>query len=218
MFRNIIWDVDGTLFDTYPAIAKAFKAALNDLGKDASSDWIEGLARKSLGYCISTLAEGYQLNGEDIWQGFGKHYSRTKPEEQAPFPGVITICQYMCSIEGKNFIVTHRGKEGTAQLLAANDMTDYFVDCLASDDGYPKKPDPAAFEVILKGYNLKREETIAVGDRDIDILAGQAAGIFTCLFDPELEAAGANAPAFADADLVISDFRDLHQFLVSENS
>jgi phosphoglycolate phosphatase-like HAD superfamily hydrolase len=30
MFRNIIWDVDGTLFDTYPAIARAFKAALMD--------------------------------------------------------------------------------------------------------------------------------------------------------------------------------------------
>ncbi len=224
MFRNIIWDVDGTLFDTYPAIAKAFKAALNDLGKDASLDWIEGLARKSLGYCVSTLADRYQLNGEDIWQEFGKHYSRTKPEEQAPFPGVITICQYMCSVEGKNFIVTHRGKESTAQLLAVNDMTDYFAGCLASDDGYPKKPDPAAFEAILKGHNSKREETIAVGDRDIDVLAGQAAGVSTCLFDPEPEAAdadataGANAGAFAGADLVISDFRDLHQFLVSENS
>jgi phosphoglycolate phosphatase-like HAD superfamily hydrolase len=29
---------------------------------------------------------------------------------------------------------------------------------------------------------LQREETMAVGDRDIDVLAGQAAGIFTCLF------------------------------------
>jgi phosphoglycolate phosphatase-like HAD superfamily hydrolase len=34
MFRNIIWDVDGTLFDTYPAIARAFQTALNDLGSD----------------------------------------------------------------------------------------------------------------------------------------------------------------------------------------
>ena len=48
MFRNIIWDVDGTLFDTYPAIAKAFRAALNDAGKDAALDWIEELAKISL--------------------------------------------------------------------------------------------------------------------------------------------------------------------------
>ncbi len=32
MIRNIIWDADGTLFDTYPAIASAFQAAMADLG------------------------------------------------------------------------------------------------------------------------------------------------------------------------------------------
>jgi len=36
MFRNIIWDVDGTLFDTYPSMAKAFQAALSDLGEAVS--------------------------------------------------------------------------------------------------------------------------------------------------------------------------------------
>ena len=48
MIRNIIWDADGTLFDTYPAIASAFKAALADLGKEAAVDWIESLAKKSV--------------------------------------------------------------------------------------------------------------------------------------------------------------------------
>ncbi|MGE5598647.1 MAG: HAD hydrolase-like protein, partial [Bacteroidota bacterium] len=36
MLRNIIWDVDGTLFDTYPPIAKAFQEALDELGIKAS--------------------------------------------------------------------------------------------------------------------------------------------------------------------------------------
>ena len=58
-------------------------------------------------------------------------------------------------------------------------------------------------------HNLKREETIAVGDRDIDILASQAAGVSTCLFCLESGA--------VEADLIISNFRDLYQFLVSEN-
>ncbi|MCD4739363.1 MAG: HAD-IA family hydrolase [Anaerolineae bacterium] len=210
MFRNIIWDVDGTLFDTYPPIARAFQAALNDLGENVSLKWIEGLARKSLGHCVSTLADKYQLNEENIVQEFKKHYSCTQPEENPPFPGVITICQYICANGGKNAIVTHRGREGTAQLLAANNMAAYFVGCLTRDDGYPRKPDPAVFEAILKAHHLKREETITVGDREIDILAGQAAGVATCFFGPETET--------IDADLVISDFRDLHRFLVSENS
>lgn len=207
MLRNIIWDVDGTLFDTYPAIAQAFKAALNDFGKEASLDWIEGLAKKSLDYCASTLADKYQLNEEDIGQAFGEHYDHTPPEEQPPFPGVKALCEYICSIGGKNVIVTHRGHEGTAELLAANHMTPYFAGCLARDDGYPKKPNPTAFEAILKTHDLNREETLAVGDRDIDILAGQAAGLFTCLFGSETEG--------VIADLTVSSFEELYRYIVS---
>ncbi len=95
-------------------------------------------------------------------------------------------------------------------MLAANNMTAYFVGWLTRDDGYPRKPDPAVFEAILETHHLKREETITVGDREIDILAGRAAGVATCFFGLE--------PKAIDADLIISDFRDLYQFLVSENS
>ena len=209
MFRNIVWDVDGTLFDTYPAIAKAFQVALNDLGKDAPLDWIEGLAKTSLSYCVTTLANQCQLSEEDIGQAFGEHYDRTPPEEQPPFPGVITVCEYICTLGGKNVIVTHRGHKSTKELLAANKMTHYFAGCLAQDDGYPKKPHPAAFEVMLKTHNLQREETMAVGDRDIDVLAGQAAGIFTCLFGLKIDG--------VVADLTIGSFGELYRYLMSRS-
>ena len=210
MWRNIIWDVDGTLFDTYPAIARAFRAALNDFGKDAPLDWIQGLARKSLGYCASTLADQHQLSEDEIGQAFGEYYDRVKPEEQPPFPGVIAVCEYICTIGGKNVIVTHRGQAGTAELLAANNMIRYFAGCVARDDGYPKKPNPAAFEAVLTIHTLPREETLAVGDRDIDVLAGQAAGVFTCLFGFEVDGVA--------ADLTISSFAELYDHLTSDNN
>jgi phosphoglycolate phosphatase-like HAD superfamily hydrolase len=209
MFRNIIWDVDGTLFDTYPAIAKAFRDALNDLGRDASLDWIENLAKTSLSYCVTTLANKCQLNEEEIGRAFKEHYDRTPPEEQLPFPGVITVCEYICTLGGMNVIVTHREHEGTNELLAANNMAHYFTDCLAREDGYPKKPHPAAFEAMLKTHNLQCEATMAVGDRDIDVLAGQAAGIFTCLFGLSVDG--------VVADLTISNFDELYRYLVSRN-
>jgi phosphoglycolate phosphatase-like HAD superfamily hydrolase len=210
MFRNIIWDVDGTLFDTYPAIARAFQLALNDLEKDASLEWIEVLAKTSLSYCVTTLANQCQLREEDIEQAFGEHYDRTPPEKQPPFPGVITVCEYICTLGGKNVIVTHRGREGTNDLLTANNMTHFFSGCLAREDGYPKKPHPAAFEAMLKTHNLQREETMAVGDRDIDVLAGQATGIFTCLFGLEADEVVAH--------LTIKSFDELYRYLESGNN
>ncbi|MBN1218300.1 MAG: HAD-IA family hydrolase [Anaerolineae bacterium] len=206
MLRNIIWDVDGTLFDTYPSMAKAIKAALNDLGQDSPLIWIESLAKVSLGHCTSVLADKYHLEVDDLGRAFESQYSRVTAEENPPFPGVIDVCQYICSIKGKNVIVTHRGRKGTMELLAANKMVDYFAGCLTGDEGYPRKPDPAIFEAAIVRFHLKRAETLTIGDRDIDILAGQAAGILSCSY-------GAASDG-VKADLVISDFAELYQYLV----
>jgi len=206
MLRNIIWDVDGTLFDTYPAIARAFRASLNSLGKDAPLDWLQDLAKVSLGHCVSVLVARYHLEIGDIDRAFDDQYSRVMVEENPPFPGVKEICEYICSIGGKNVIVTHRGLKSTLELLDANKMAGYFAGCLARDDGYPRKPDPAIFEAAIARVHLKREETLTVGDREIDILAGQAAGITSCFYGVE--------PVGMKADLVISNFDDLYQYLI----
>ncbi len=106
--------------------------------------------------------------------------------------------------------MTHRGRKGLLELLAAHRMTDYFAGFLTHDDGYPKKPDPAAMRAILQAYTLPPAETIAVGDREIDILAGLAAGLFTCLFCVKIEK--------TSADLTVSDFIELRRFIESAQS
>jgi HAD superfamily hydrolase (TIGR01509 family) len=205
--RNIIWDVDGTLFDTYPAISRAFKAALNDLGADASVARIADLARESLGRCATTLADEHQLDLASLETAFDRHYDSTKPGEQPPFPGVTEVCEHIRLIGGQNLIVTHRGPRGTAELLAASHLAGYFADCVTNADGYPRKPDPAAFDAVIERHGLRRDETMAIGDREIDVLAGKAAGVVTCLF-------GGGATA-VEADLTIADFGQLARLLVA---
>lgn len=207
MLRNIIWDLDGTLFDTYPAFARSFQAALNDYGKDAALDQIERLARESLGSCASNLAQEYQLGTDDLVQKFEEHYDSVKPDEQPPFSGVVAVCEYICTIGGKNVIVTHRRREGTRQLLAAHNMLQYFTGYLTADDGYPKKPDPASFAAILGLYDLNPNETLAVGDRDLDILAGRAVGLRTCRFG--------SGTAGVAADWTIDNFDELYRRLAA---
>ncbi len=209
VIKNIIWDVDGTLFDTYPAIARAFRAALADLGKDSDLDRILGLSRQSLGLCTTTLAAENRLNEDELDRAFGDQYDRIKPGDQPPFPGAKEICQYITSIGGKNVILTHRGRKGTDELLAAHDMARFFSGSITREDGHPRKPDPAAFEAALETCALQKKETLTVGDREIDVLAGRAAGIRTCLFRGE--------DSETIADFTIHDFSELRQYILSMN-
>ena len=210
MIRNIIWDIDGTLFDTYPSIARAFKNAFEYLGKDISTERIEKLSKISLDHCVSTLSTECQLDKEDIEREFKRYYGKISGEENPPFSGVVEICNYICSISGKNVIVTHRGREGTVELLSAHNLIDKFAGFIVREDGYPRKPDPASFIALLDRNNLEREETINVGDREIDIVAGQSAGIFSCFYGSNLYN--------VKHDLVVENFEDLYRFILDKNA
>ena len=210
MIRFLIWDVDGTIFDTYPAFTRAFDAAFGELGAVVPLDRIDALCRQSLTHCVTTLAREFELDADDVIHGFQEHYASIPLQEQPPFPGVAEVCAYVRAIGGENYIVTHRGAQSLSRLLAVYQMADCFVDRLTADDGYPRKPDPASFDAMIERHHLTREEVLAIGDRDLDILAGQAAGVRTCLF-------GTASPEVA-ADYSITDFADLHRILIAENS
>ena len=57
MLRTVIWDFDGTICDTYPAIAHAVNTALARFGAQATLARVIELASISLERCIRTLAE-----------------------------------------------------------------------------------------------------------------------------------------------------------------
>jgi phosphoglycolate phosphatase-like HAD superfamily hydrolase len=59
--RAVIWDFDGTICDTYPAIAGAINAALASFSIATSLDHVIALASTSLEYCIRTLATEFDI-------------------------------------------------------------------------------------------------------------------------------------------------------------
>jgi phosphoglycolate phosphatase-like HAD superfamily hydrolase len=209
MIRFLIWDVDGTIFDTYPAFTRAFGVAFDELGAAVPLDRVDVLCRKSLTGCITTLAREFELDEDDVLHGFQRHYASIPAQGQPPFSGVAEVCAYVRAIGGDNYIVTHRGGQSLSRLLAVHHMADYFADRLTADDGYPRKPDPASFDAMIERHHLRREEILAIGDRDLDILAGKAAGVRTCLF-------GGASPEVAP-DYAITDFANLHRILIAEN-
>jgi phosphoglycolate phosphatase-like HAD superfamily hydrolase len=207
MLRNIIWDLDGTIFDTYPAISRAFRAALNAAGADASLEEINALARTSLGFSADSLCRRFGLDQFSFEQSFDEHYGQTGLEDQPLFPGIEPVLKRIGARDGLNLIFTHRGRASTLGLLAALGVADFFAGVLSTGDGYPKKPDPAGFLALLAAHELKPNETLTVGDRQIDVQAGKAAGLFTVLFKPEADSFG--------ADLCIADYSELFLLLTS---
>jgi len=209
MIRNIIWDLDGTLFNTYPAITRAFEMTLRQYGVSAPMRQILSLAKVKIHYCASKLAEQFSLEPNQVMHHYQRHYAALPIEGQPPFPGAMEVCELLCEIKGMNVIVTHRGRESTREFMEFFRVGGLFADIITRDDGFPEKPSPAAFLKMIERHGFTKAETLAVGDREIDIQAGKAAGIRTCLFE--------NTHTQLKPDFSIFGFDELEEIIRKEN-
>jgi len=208
MIRNIIWDVDGTLFDTYLTFAACFQAALAVDGYTASAEQITELALVSMTHCAYSLAAEFGVDPDEMAARFDDQYAQTSPASQPPFPHVLSVCKAISEAGGLNLIVTHRGLRSLKLLLEYHQMEPYFSASLSAQEGFPLKPDPAMFIELVNRFSLDPAQTLAVGDREIDIQAGAAAGLRTCAFGDPIR--------FTNPDYTLQDYRQLLSLIGNE--
>jgi phosphoglycolate phosphatase-like HAD superfamily hydrolase len=201
-FRYLLWDFDGTLFDTYPPLADSIKRALADFGKDEPRESINALLSQTLDGTLTTLTEKYALDRDEFKRRMYDYWEQVPVEAYAPFPGVVEFCQRFFAAGGQHYIYTHRGRETLMLMLEHHALSDLFAGLMTRDNGFPRKPDPTGFNALIDTYHLPRAELLSVGDRNLDTLAGKAAGIKTCLFN-------ASPTPDAPPDYVIASFDDL---------
>ncbi len=182
MIRHLLWDTDGVLFDTRPAVTYAISQSLNEMGCAIALNVVDDLARQSLDYCVDTLAARFRLDPALLRQRSAEHYRQIPPERQPPIPGARKVCAWIAAHGSLNLIVTARKLESTRALLAAHGMTEFFSDIFTPEQGYPCKPNPAILLAALEKHALNPAETLLICRHESDIQAGQAAGLVTCLF------------------------------------
>lgn len=172
---SILWDMGGTLFDTYPYVDSAFQKVTADGGHEVDIDEIGRLTRVSRGHAIDELS---RRTGIPV-VAFEDSYKLVKEgwlTDPAPLmDGAEELVQACRHGRGKNIIVTHRDRESAEQLIASTSLT--FDDIISTSDGYPRKPDPAMIIAALERNHVLPEDCIAIGDREIDCEAARAAGV-----------------------------------------
>ncbi|SHJ72609.1 haloacid dehalogenase superfamily, subfamily IA, variant 3 with third motif having DD or ED/haloacid dehalogenase superfamily, subfamily IA, variant 1 with third motif having Dx(3-4)D or Dx(3-4)E [Clostridium amylolyticum] len=180
-YTDVLWDFDGTLFNTYPGMVNAFRLALLDSGVEADPEEILGFMKVSARDAAKHYSGMYQLR-EDFMEKFQAYHRNVKPESAIPFNYAKEICEGIVSAGGRNFIVTHRG--GTTQkFLKYQGMLDLFTEIVTKHNGFKRKPHPEAFLYLIEKYHISKGEALIVGDREYEILAAKEAGVRSCLYD-----------------------------------
>ncbi len=191
MIKHIIWDFDGTLFDSYPGMVNAFLRALKKYEIEAEYDEVLKLFLNS----EKTAVQYYQnqfLLGEELTEVYQDEKSHIDLSNMLPFPYAKEVCQRIKEAGRYNYILTHRGST-TYDILRKNGMVELFTEIVTKDNQFARKPDPEAIYYLLDKYQIHPKEAMIVGDREIETLLGQKAKVKTCFYEsgnrePELQA------------------------------
>ncbi|PEA23433.1 phosphoglycolate phosphatase [Bacillus cereus] len=186
---NILWDFDGTLFDTYPVYTKILSQVL---GEEISEEEIYTNLKVSFSYAIDYYEiSKKQLSEIDVLEG------RIIIEDIKPFEKVEEVLKFA----DKNVIMTHKDRAGVLSILNHYGWDKYFVDMVTIDDGFPRKPNSLAYDHLHKKYNIN----LAIGDRELDLLPAKELGISTCMFQGNCDVANYSLSHYSEFFKVVID-------------
>ncbi|CQR26130.1 HAD-superfamily hydrolase [Streptococcus varani] len=178
MEKNIafIWDLDGTLFDSYDAILAGLEETYEHFGLDFDRPAIkEYILKFSVKDLIKEVADKEGLDYDDM-QAFRANSLREKNAAIHLMPGARDVLDWTVEQGISNFVYTHKGKN-THQLLQNLGIATYFKEVLTADSGFARKPDPEALNYLIETYRLEKDSTYYVGDRLLDVQTALRAGI-----------------------------------------
>lgn len=166
--RAFIWDLDGTLLDSYDAILAGLEEtyAYYQLPFDRVSikDYILKYSVQDL---LVVVAEEHQLDVTDLNHRRAESLAE-KNAQVVLMEGARDVLSWAKDAGIEQFVYTHKG-ENALVILRDLDLESFFTEILTSQSGFARKPNPEAAMYLIKKYGLHPEKIYYIGDRSLDI-------------------------------------------------
>lgn len=204
MNKAAIWDLDGTLFDSYPVIVESIYLTFQEAGIPLTRAEIKEYAiRYSSNALFYEVADERGLAAEALFEKY-REFSRARVKDIAIIGGALEILELLKKNGFSHYVLTHRGKT-TLSVLEQLGIKLYFDEILTSESGFARKPDPDALEYLIRTHKLDPQRTYYVGDRQLDMACAKNAGISGIL----LRRPGDIDVADGTEDYIVSDLMQI---------
>jgi HAD superfamily hydrolase (TIGR01549 family) len=178
--KLVIFDLDGTLIDSGSTIYKATIATFEKLGMKVNLPKNE--LDKRIGAHFADIFNELNIQVDDI-EYFIKVYKTLYfdyIDDSTLYSGVVEILEHLYNNNYKIALLTTKA-QGQAELILEHfKLTKYFDYIMGRRPGIMHKPSPEPLLIISETLKVKPEETLMVGDTELDIQCGKSASAQTC--------------------------------------
>ena len=171
-----IWDLDGTLLDSYEAILSGIEETFAQFSIPYDKEKVrEFILRYSVQDLLEQVAKERKLDAGVLNQVRAQSLAE-KNAQVVLMPGAREVLAWADQAGIQQFVYTHKG-DNAFTILRDLGLECYFTEILTSQSGFARKPHPEAANYLLDKYELDSRTTYYIGDRTLDVEFAQNSGI-----------------------------------------
>ena len=171
-----IWDLDGTLLDSYEAILSGIEETYARFDLPYNKEEVRAFILKhSVKDLLEQVSKERGLNVTELNQVRAQSLAE-KNAQVVLMPGAREVLAWASQQGIQQYVYTHKG-DNALTILRDLGLDVYFTEILTSQSGFARKPNPEAATYLISKYYLKPERTFYIGDRTLDIDFAQNSGI-----------------------------------------
>jgi len=177
-FQLIIFDLDGTLVNSYPAIIKSFNYTMRTFGLRQQP---VGVIKRTVGWGDSALLAPFVTKPllQKALGVYRRHHQYSLLRHVSCMPSAKKL---LASLQKKGYVLaiaTNRPRRFTHILLKSVGIRHFFSRVLCKDQIHFGKPHPSILNTIMRQCKVTKNQTLYVGDMAIDMQTGRRAGVRT---------------------------------------
>lgn len=179
--KLIAFDLDGTLCNTLKDIATSLNLALSHFGYSTySDDAVSQLVGKSVVYmCRNAVPKGQEDQWQKVVDRFFTEYAVHLCDTTVPYAGMPETLHTLKEQGYTLACVTNKPHPNAVTMLKTLFPPDgsLFSRVQGQSPEYPTKPDPFMMDMVREELGFTREETLYVGDMDVDVQFAKNSGL-----------------------------------------
>ena len=196
-----IWDLDGTLLDSYEAILSGIEETFGQFSIPYDKEKVrEFILKYSVQDLLVQVAEERKLDVEVLNQVRAQSLAE-KNAQVVLMSGAREVLEWADQAGIQQFVYTHKG-DNAFTILRDLGLESYFTEILTSQSGFARKPSSEAATYLIAKYQLDPDNTYYIGDRTLDVKFAQNSGIQSINFLESTYEGNHRIQALADIPLI----------------
>lgn len=182
--KLIAFDLDGTLCDTIADIASSLNMALvqNNI-PPYSREEVKAMTGRSMVYmCQRAMPHGHENDWKAVMDKYFVYYSRHLCDTTQPYPGITETLNELARSGYALAVVSNKPHANTVDMISRlfADHGAVFSRVLGQNSKFSLKPHPEPLRFVIDSLGVTPEETLYVGDTDVDWQFARNTGTHFC--------------------------------------